>query len=1188
MAVNYGGLSGGGSSSGINYSGLSAGGSKKPKKKHEDNWLEKVGGAAAGVLAGVVTTGARLAYDPVMEVATAGQHDSKIDDIGMDILADYKKRYTSWDDFKSDPVAGVLDVLTVAAAAFTLGGSVAARSAGLAAQGGRISAAGRFAGLEVDSALTAIAKSKGVTSPEFVAARAAAEGRAAATLGRKGIIDRTLSGELGRTKLLKDGTVLAPRTGKLVSIDGTVLDTVPLSSAWHRRAMTEAGLKVSNKAPSARLVGSEVRAGKLKDRVNARIGDAEVGQVLGAGRGANVKSFGKHGTAEEKAALYARNSGATPAEMASMYAKSMDDIESALKRPSHLQRRVKDEAAFGAAAIKAASTGKGVDRAAAQKFAMERVDELRNVPADATSAVRERSLHQAATWSKVAERAGRDDFEDVVNGRINLAKAMDEADEILPQLEQRRKLMLMPQTEAAFRNPSKVMLRVEEAQGRAARYSTEFIQGDLNKNVREGMADGTLLARMANGGRELTQEELDRIVVRSHARASKGVQNTREIRKRYDKKPSAPKSKPASVPEFSKYSRGYQFQYAMDSMSPAGVFKTWNESRAWKAKSRVMSDIADSGIQIDDAAAARILEEGATATQLKEHLRRTGNYAIVGGDSEMRKQVERMLDRLNNEVRVIAGKDAIAVNEVDGIFTKMLDRMQDGAGEWAIPKAYHKALTKDLRRSESFLARLIDAPTAVFRAAVLSLRPAWIVNNFVGQMMLLMYSQGVYHGTREYMMEVGRALKSADVRVPLTTNTVRTGKATRLGEALDDTTGGLTAGAGSLSGEVTRQGAEAEGSKGLGWLIDWPGLKRTRDAAGKPEGSMAAHTGAIIAKALPSGAHGLSQWMGRVNAILTDDIPRRAAFMGEVRPILKQIQKARPELDDADALRIAMQSDEVAGRLVDKVMGDMIDFSRMSQTEREVVRRLVPFYSWLKGMTLRTGRMVRDEPHKALLSYQLGKQYSAGAEDRFGGPVPDYLRGALVLGKDKDGRPRIVTTGGMNIFQTPADVLAMATSPLTKGELKLGGGSPLSAVNPVFKSVGEIAFGRDFFYGGPLYSNPEAGKGLFNFNAGAADNPYTPEDESRNLAAAYGARYLSQLGPLALYQRYQKSGPAGAEDTRTLIRSKRDAISGYLGLPKASLNLEQAARLANDNSKYGLVRYDPTIGEIPVAVGGPK
>jgi len=1188
MAVNYGGLSGGGSSSGINYSGLSAGGSKKPKKKHEDNWLEKAGGAAAGILAGVVTTGARLAYDPVMEVATAGRHDSKIDDIGMAIVDDYKKRYSSWDDFKSDPVAGVLDMLTVAAAAFTFGGSLAARGAGLAAQGGRISAAGRFAGLEVDSALSAIAKSKGVTSPEFVGARAAAEGRAAATLGRKGIIDRTLSGELGRTKLLKDGTVLAPRTGKLVSIDGTVLDTVPLSSAWHRRAMTEAGLSISNKAPSARLVGSEVRAGKLQDRVNARIGDAEVGQVLGAGRAANVKSFGKHGTAEEKAANFARTSGFTPREYADFLQRNLDELAQTKSLPAYMKRRIKDEAAFGAAAIKAAGTAKGLNRKAAQKFAMERVEELRNVAPDATPFSRERALEQAATWSKVAERAGKDDFEAFIGSRTNLAQAMDNADELILGMEQRRDTFLLPQTEAVFRNPTKVMLRVEEAQGRAAKYSTDFIRGDLNKHVREDMADGTFFAKMVNGGRELTEEEMARLLPRSHARPSSGATNVREMRGRYDKKPSSPKSRPSSVPEFSKFSRGYTMQYALDSMSPTGVFKTWNESRAWRAKARVMDSIAKSGIQIDDAAAARILVEGATATQLKEHLRRTGNYAIVGGDSEMRKQVERMLDRLNNEVRVIAGKDAIAVDEVDGIFTKMLDRMQDGAGEWAIPKAYHKALTKDLRRSESFLARLIDAPTAVFRAAVLSLRPAWIVNNFVGQMMLLMYSQGVYHGTREYMMEVGRALKSADVRVPFTTNTVRAGKATRLGEALDDTTGGLTAGAGSLSGEVTRQGAEAEGSKGLGWLIDWPGLKRTRDAVGKPEGSMAAHTGAIIAKALPSGAHGLSQWMGRVNAILTDDIPRRAAFMGEVRPILKQIQKARPELDDADALRIAMQSDEVAGRLVDKVMGDMIDFSRMSQTEREVVRRLVPFYSWLKGMTLRTGRMVRDEPHKALLSYQLGKQYSAGAEDRFGGPVPDYLRGALVLGKDKDGRPRIVTTGGMNIFQTPADVLAMATSPLTKGELKLGGGSPLSAVNPVFKSAGEIAFGRDFFYGGPLYSNPESGKGLFNFNAGAADNPYTPEDESRNLAAAYGARYLSQLGPLALYQRYQKAGPAGAEDTRTLIRSKRDAISGYLGLPKASLNLEQAARLANDNSKYGLVRYDPTIGEIPVAVGGPK
>lgn len=322
--------------------------------------------------------------------------------------------------------------------------------------------------------------------------------------------------------------------------------------------------------------------------------------------------------------------------------------------------------------------------------------------------------------------------------------------------------------------------------------------------------------------------------------------------------------------------------------------------------------------------------------------------------------------------------------------------------------------------------------------------------------------------------------------------------------------------------------------------------------------------------------------MGHVNAILTDDIPRRAAFMGEVRPMLARVQKRHPELSSEEALKLVLADDHLTARLVDKVMGDLIDFSRMNQAEREVLRRVLPFYGWMKGITVRTGQIIKNDPHQALISYQLGQQYVAGAEERFGGPVPDNLLGALKLGEDAHGNPRIMPLNGMNNFQTPADILGMVGNLASGGGLKFGGTHPLSQVNPIIKAPLEVMTGRDFFFGGPLYSSPELGLG----NLGVADKPWTPEDESRNNLNAIGARYLASLGPMALYQRYKKSGPFEDGDQRLLARSKGDSLSAYLGRPVATLNRDKAAQMAQGGTQYAIIGYNPLLGEKPGVFGG--
>lgn len=1251
----------------------------KPKKEH---WWEKAGSAAAGILAGTLDTAGHLVYDPVAEIATGGSHESKIDDIGKAILDDYQKRYSSWDDFKADPFASGLDVLTVAAAFFTGGGSLAVRGAGLLGSTGK---AARIAGLARDAELTNLAKTAGVGSKEFRAAAGQREALIAAKAPKRGLTQRLIEGKdatgfNGRVRVGADGNVYVPReTGLMIGIDGTAAHTIPLSSSYLRRTAQQVGVDLSKKFPSAPVIGEFNRVGKIQNRVNRIKGENAQAAILGVGGSASVKRAIDALTPEDNAArdllgTYGGAEGAPKAaaamrrDRADMLDRRLKDghkadleafeqagntlLEKAAKEKELDLARVDKRGEFHPAYLEevaresARELGPAARAAAAEAKVLRK--ELREVEREIAGGADPSAAFSIRPRSKVTREAGpldasprnavvareavartqtlagrkelyeqrlakleakSDAMRRQIRANQRVAKALNakgvqglraaldqvsldtktlratDVQTVIDGLRARAALYDKAAVDEAYRNPGKHILRVLEAEGNAAKYTTEFIQGDLNVNVRQEIADGTLLFKMTMG-REPTAEEAAKLIVRPHTRAATKSKNTREVVNPRDKKPSAPKDTLSNKPDSSSYSSGYNFQNALDSITPLGAFKAFNQSRAYRAKINVLRQAAQSGIKLDDATAVSLGYRD--AADMKHALR--DDYEFVGGDRKLLDQAHALQDKIDNEVRLVVG-EGVAREQASQLMQDLVVKYTDEAGEWAIPKAYHKALTAELRSADSFIQKLISTPTAIFRAAVLNLRPAWMVNNFVGQMFLLMYSQGIYHGVREYMTEISRAVKAGELRA---SNPLREYKAISKGEdyvrkqatikpametaeggAIREKAGALT-GEGGASREFDEAGRLLSKDKGLARVFKDPRIRMQQMLErGGNKASLAAHTLNLVTAPAWT-LKGLADYMGRVNTVITDDMVRRAGFMAEMRPILKRID---PDgvMPEGEALRIALADDTTAALLVDKTMGDLIDFSRMSQAERDFIKPFLPFYSWMKGITLRTGRIIKEQPATAALSYQVGKQYSNGAEDRFGGPVPDYLRGALrVGGSDKD--PRIVSLGGANSFQTPADLLKMGANVLGKNEGGVGS-NPLSMLNPVVKAPIEVFSGKDMFFGGPLYSDPS--KGIA--NPGVDDNPYTPEDESTSTSGAIARRYLSSLGPLALYQRQQKAGPHQPTDRRIIERTARDTYLAYLGLPIGTLNLENAAKAASNTSRYGLVQYDPSKGEKPFA-----
>ena len=1183
LNINFSGSGSGGSTSAplvsIGGNTYSAGGSSSKPKTKRRNWWDKTTDAASGIATGLATTIGHAVYDPIAEVATGGEHESQIDDIGKLIVDDYRRRYSSWDEFKSDPFSAVLDVATVASAFFSLGGSLAVRGAGIGAKAGKAGTIAKAAGLEHSVELSNLAKTAGVESPEFLGALAKEELRNSAAMGRKSLTQRALSGERGRTKILKSGDVLVPQRGALRSIDGTILETVPYANSPYRRAMQKSGIALSNteRLNTKGIIGAQARAGKLHNRLNRISSESAAAAVLGAGGAKSVRKFSRKMGIDEEAAQYALNVGVSPRELSAFYGRQADELAGVSKKSARYKRSVHDTAKFGDEVLQVATNVNGagvfaVDHALASKHATDQAAKLRAASSKAgTPAERERLREKASAWMLVRHRADNGTLEKYANKQQHLSRALRNPDEVIADLTRRQNIFSSQAVEDVFRSPTKtrLMRRVQKSQLRAAEYTTDFIKGDLNKNVSENRP--YLLFEMAMG-RLPTAKEAENIVVRPHARPAPKAQSVRDMRNRAARregKPTEPKERPSTVPSFSKHSTGYNMAYAQDSMKPAAVFRAFNEARAYKAKMDIMAYAAKSGIKIDDNTAVAMGLD--SAAELKQHLIATGEYELVGGNDKLIKMAHAVQEKLDNEVRLMVGP-AMAREQASTQLAGLIAKYTEGAGEHAMPKAYYKYLTRDLRRADNFITRMIDAPTTVFRAAVLTLRPAWIANNFIGQMMLLLYSQGVMHGTREYMSEVNRTFGKGRI-AGTEANVVR--------EAIGSRAGSLTSGAGSMGAEVADISRAAEKATGIGWLVSHPGLRRAEKSD-----SLAAHTLSLAVRGIPSGVKGLSDLMGRMNAVLTDDIPRRAAFMGEVRPVLNQLKKHNPSLTTEDALALALKDDKTVARLVDKTMGDLIDFSRMNSAEKEIVRRALPFYSWMKGITLRTGRLIKEDPLKANISFQLGKQYSEGAPERFGTEVPGNLSGALVVGKNADGSPRIVTTAGSNIFQTPADIAGIIASPFSKGGFKFGATHPLSQLNPTLKAPIETMIGRDLFFGGPIYSDPS--KGIL--NAGSGDNPYTKNvDESRAAWKGIGGRYLASLGPMALYTRVQKANEADAAstqgDTRLMQRSPADALKAYLGYPVSTLNRERAAEMARDAQRYAVVGYDPTLGETPGVYG---
>ena len=142
---------------------------------------------------------------------------------------------------------------------------------------------------------------------------------------------------------------------------------------------------------------------------------------------------------------------------------------------------------------------------------------------------------------------------------------------------------------------------------------------------------------------------------------------------------------------------------------------------------------------------------------------------------------------------------------------------------------------------------------------------------------------------------------------------------------------------------------------------------------------------------------------------------------------------------------------EEAARRTHKVL---FDYKKLSKVERDVLKRVFPFYTWTrKNIALQAERLIRN-PGQAATQAKLTRQNRT--DDKL---LPKYLRGEMVftLGTDEDGNINFIR--GLDL---PISDLSILDEPLRR---------LLTDSGPIPKAIGEIAMDREFFTGRKISEN---------------------------------------------------------------------------------------------------------------------
>lgn len=471
------------------------------------------------------------------------------------------------------------------------------------------------------------------------------------------------------------------------------------------------------------------------------------------------------------------------------------------------------------------------------------------------------------------------------------------------------------------------------------------------------------------------------------------------------------KAEPAKIGA-QRQNKGVLFLSGQLIMDPAVLNRTWLKA----VKYRHYQDIHDEMI-----ANARTLPKGETLPKGWEYIREKRSDKIRAVDQQKPDFEEWAKAHLNDDAEFMLKDNPFTTRHAAD------DIARDGDSYLIVPSAYSRAIRGEFTQASRFVRFMNAKPLRVWRALVLGMRPAWLVNNIVGN--TLMYVMG-----------------SNDIRA-----------ITSLGDAIKRM---APKHQWDQFDEILKNNfpvSESGTFVGTQFPTFRPGNKLTRAAN-------------AVASFLPKIDRAWDQALRR--AMIRTEIKRNPQILARA----KAMKGENDSLWKAAAEEFA--DDPTLVRKIEAQVHDSLgNFENLTPFERTTVRSVIPFWAWYRAITAVTLKLPFDSPVRVNLLGRLGQVGVETYMEKMGlnkDEVPDSMRGFILFGIDPDGRLRGLSTAATNPYGTTIDVSQFVAA------LSLGApgdaAKHLVAMNPWYEGLIENIVGKDVQTGRPI---PERGGGAF-------------------------------------------------------------------------------------------------------------
>jgi hypothetical protein len=436
--------------------------------------------------------------------------------------------------------------------------------------------------------------------------------------------------------------------------------------------------------------------------------------------------------------------------------------------------------------------------------------------------------------------------------------------------------------------------------------------------------------------------------------------------------------------------------------------------------------------------------------------------------------VDSSLDRFESDLGDFTDAETETLREAYGAMHDLI--MREGSPGVVLPTAHYNELIGQFSGARSILDKITDGVgklTKPWRHIVLSLKGSFYVNNFIGNLFLGLAAYGP-----RYILDVGQESLPAALR-------------------------------GDISKRITSDVADLERTAGA---------RNIADASKNARWDLISRLGDKVSSK---------------GARLTEDNFRRAAFRSNLRTKVDEFKRTQPGMTRHEAVEAVLNDKSAVDQLAEATYGDLLDYSKLTPLEREVLVAAMPFWNFVRSMTGRTIRLALDEPWKMRVLLYFGNVGIEANADKLpdGLDLPHYLTGMIMA--DKSGETqRVMSSYGMNPFMAPVDLAAQLMSLATD---EGGSQNPLAAFSPFFKVPLEAVMNKDFF----------TGRQIENADGSIPDGVIAR-------MKAQGRKNIPQLGMYDRY-RYPSARPA-------IERDARDTMLQYLGLPVGNFNADNVAQ----------------------------